>query len=186
MSLFNKTKKPTTHLKNNKTALYRHFSADGELLYIGISLSVLHRIGQHSKHSSWFNKIARISIENFDSREEAKSAEQRAIEKEKPFFNIHHNINKYKTTYIEEGFSPAEVSAEGVVRPILKIDANYTVEEAAKFLKLRKSQLQMEIDRGEIRTWAMPPPLRLSAKGTPFKPRVFITGFQLIEYLETR
>ena len=186
MSMFGKIKNPTTSLKNNKTALYRHFSADGELLYVGISLSVLQRIGQHSKHSSWFNRIARISIENFDSREEAKLAEQRVIESEKPFFNVHHNTKKHKTTYIAEGFSPAEISAEDIEKRILKIDANYTVEEAAEFLNLRKSQLQMEIDRGEIRTWVLPPPLRLSSKGTPFKPRIFITGFQLIEYLETR
>ena len=40
-------------------ALYRHFAADGSLLYVGISLSALNRLGQHKQNAEWFDKISR-------------------------------------------------------------------------------------------------------------------------------
>jgi len=69
-------------------ALYRHFDADGELLYVGISLSVMQRLSQHSS-SPWSDKIARVEIEHLESREAALEAEGKAIASENPAFNIY-------------------------------------------------------------------------------------------------
>lgn len=70
------------------TQLYRHFDADGNLLYVGISLSALKRLAQHSQSAQWYCQIARVSIEHFPTREEALDAEALAIHRENPLHNI--------------------------------------------------------------------------------------------------
>jgi hypothetical protein len=70
------------------TDLYRHFDSEGCLLYVGISLSAIARLAAHRVRSSWFNRIARVEIKRFPSREDAEAAELEAIRTEKPLHNI--------------------------------------------------------------------------------------------------
>jgi hypothetical protein len=70
------------------TSLYRQFNNEGKLLYVGISLSHLQRLGCHKANAHWFNRISRVEIEHFPSWAEAKTAEDRAIIEEKPECNI--------------------------------------------------------------------------------------------------
>lgn len=74
-----------------KTAVYRHYDADGALLYVGLSRNPLKRWGQHKALALWFYDISRIEIQWFDSREEASDAEIRAVKSERPIFNTVHN-----------------------------------------------------------------------------------------------
>ncbi len=74
----------------DRTSLYRHFDAEGNLLYIGISKSHMTRLGQHQHGSHWFWDITRIEIEYFETREDAVTAEALAIAKEKPRHNTQH------------------------------------------------------------------------------------------------
>jgi hypothetical protein len=69
------------------TYLYRHFDAEGRLLYVGISLSAVHRLAQH-RASAWFASIATVTIETFPSRAGAAEAERLAIQTEGPLHNI--------------------------------------------------------------------------------------------------
>lgn len=69
------------------TQLYRHFDAEGRLLYVGVSLSAIARLGQHKK-APWFGRIATVTVENFPTRAAALSAEMRAIQRENPQHNI--------------------------------------------------------------------------------------------------
>jgi len=71
------------------TALYRHYGSCGELLYIGISLSVINRTMQHSR-SGWWDSVAKIEIDRYPSRESAVDAEKSAIISENPIHNIIH------------------------------------------------------------------------------------------------
>jgi len=71
-----------------RTALYRHFDADGQLLYVGISLSAVQRLGQHKHNASWFEKIVRIEIEWWPFRDLAEQAEAAAIWHERPAWNV--------------------------------------------------------------------------------------------------
>lgn len=74
-----------------KAVLYRHFSAAGELLYVGCSLRFLDRTAQHSTNAEWFNEIANITLQHFDSPRTALLAEEQAIKTERPRFNFVHN-----------------------------------------------------------------------------------------------
>ncbi len=69
------------------TQLYRHFSASGELLYVGAGPCVLCRIHAH-RHAEWFPEVASISVQMCKSRKAALAAETRAIKTEHPKHNI--------------------------------------------------------------------------------------------------
>jgi hypothetical protein len=77
------------------TQLYRHFDSEGQLLYVGISISALERYKQHSG-TEWFPSVSQITVEHFPTREEAAKAEVLAIKTEKPKFNIRHLNSKPK------------------------------------------------------------------------------------------
>lgn len=68
--------------------LYRHFGNQGELLYVGVSLNTLGRLAQHKCTAIWFKEIKKVEIEQFENREDALKAEQCAILKEHPIYNI--------------------------------------------------------------------------------------------------
>lgn len=71
-----------------RTDLYRHFDEHGNLLYVGISVTAVVRFSQHRVSAQWYDAIRTMTIEKFNTREEAYKAEQLAIENEKPLFNI--------------------------------------------------------------------------------------------------
>lgn len=73
-----------------KTALYRHFDTSGALLYVGVSLSAVARLAQHKQTAHWFEQLARVDVEWFDSRFEALEAEAIAITRELPRHNVQH------------------------------------------------------------------------------------------------
>jgi len=70
-----------------KTHLYRHFAADGQLLYVGISISAFERFRAHQQSSHWVDDVVKIEIEYFSSRQLALAAERLAIQSENPLFN---------------------------------------------------------------------------------------------------
>lgn len=69
-----------------KISLYRHFDAQGRLLYVGISKNALARMEGHAG-SAWYAQIATVTIEHYNSRDSARRAEQEAITSERPAYN---------------------------------------------------------------------------------------------------
>lgn len=67
--------------------LYRHFDATDKLLYVGITKNPSRRLSEHAANSHWWNQIAKITIERFQSKAHAQVAEKKAIRAEKPEFN---------------------------------------------------------------------------------------------------
>jgi hypothetical protein len=84
---------------DGSTQLYRHFDANGCLLYVGISLNTVKRLAEHRQDSRWFNQIARVEIEHFPSRKQAMMAEQVAILTEGPLHNIQQNSSLLRREY---------------------------------------------------------------------------------------
>lgn len=82
------------HKDSLKTyALYRAYSADNELLYVGMSARVLGRIAEHKESKDWFRETARVDIVWFATKEEVVGAEAYAIKSEHPLYNKHLNDN---------------------------------------------------------------------------------------------
>lgn len=75
-----------------RTALYRVFNRAGGLLYIGISHNPDVRLGQHSQTKDWWSEVHERRIERFDARSDAETAERRAIEGERPIWNLRHAV----------------------------------------------------------------------------------------------
>ncbi|MFE2297935.1 GntR family transcriptional regulator [Streptomyces sp. NPDC059445] len=83
-----------------RTALYRHFDADRNLLYIGISVNPESRWKSHLYSlAEWPKLAASRTDEWFDTREAAEIAEVAAIKAERPRFNGSHN-------FVEASFTP--------------------------------------------------------------------------------
>lgn len=78
----------TTSEAAGRTALYRLYDADDQLLYVGISLNPASRWTQHANDKSWWQDIARTDVEWLPSREEALGAEVRSIQTEQPLHNV--------------------------------------------------------------------------------------------------
>ena len=84
-----------------KTALYRYYDADGRLLYVGISLSVIERTASHAANSDWFWNISTMSVEWFDDRTSAEVAEAAAIRSQKPLHNKAHVCKSPAQVFID-------------------------------------------------------------------------------------
>lgn len=67
--------------------LYRLFDQDDQLLYVGISSKWYERFHQHEKTQPWWLSVSKITLENFESRDEVAEAEKLAIRLEKPLHN---------------------------------------------------------------------------------------------------
>lgn len=73
------------------TKLYRHYDADGVLLYVGISIGAMRRLIEHLNGSDWSGDIAHVRIETHPTLQAALEAEQIAIQNERPKYNVIHN-----------------------------------------------------------------------------------------------
>jgi excinuclease UvrABC nuclease subunit len=86
-----------------ETTLYRHFAADGTLLYVGIAKDHARRQYSHSRESAWWPRISRVETTIYPDRKTAFDAETVAIRTEHPEFNLKKRIvdrPKVKTTLI--------------------------------------------------------------------------------------
>lgn len=171
-----------------KTYLYRHFNAENELLYVGISLNAINRLGQHKDNSHWFDLICRVDIQNFNTKEEALDAETLAILNEKPKHNIRKKIDFKKEKYLNQKHASliAKATRDDLTSNIIQFNLIYNYHEAARLLQISSSAVKKLIQQKKLGSITLPP-IREgnSGHGTPFKPKEVISGWQLISYFET-
>lgn len=84
-------------MSDGRTELYRHFDAEGNLLYVGISLSTAKRLGEHRNKAAWFRKVKTITIEHYPSRKAALDAERKAVQTEHPQHNVTGKLRGFRT-----------------------------------------------------------------------------------------
>jgi hypothetical protein len=175
-----------------KTQLYRHFNAEGELLYVGISLSTINRLGQHKDHSHWFETISRVDIEKFDTKEEALNAEALAIHNEKPKCNImkprarqifDEIARQQEKNYVLER---SKMTREELTGRVVKFNIIYTLQEVGAVLGIGTSSVKKLIEDKELGSITLPPRIEgMSHHGTPYKSKQVVSGWQLVSYLES-
>lgn len=68
--------------------LYRFWDSKDVLLYVGISVRPWERWKQHRGEKPWWEEVARVTLENFPTRDDVLAAELRAIRTEEPRYNI--------------------------------------------------------------------------------------------------
>jgi hypothetical protein len=154
------------------TDLYRHFNAKGELLYVGVSIRTLVRLGQHRENSCWYGEISDCKIEHFDTREAALAAEKAAIENEQPRYNVHHKV---KVVPLKQ---PREM-IDDLLSRLVKFDSVYSLEGAARVLCLKSPSVVLRlIQSGQLGSIQLPP------RNEGGKPKTAVSGWQLLEYIE--
>jgi hypothetical protein len=72
-------------------ALYRFYDRSDVLLYVGITVDLPTRMGNHQTDKPWWADVARMTVEHHASRADVLDAERQAIRDEKPLYNVHHN-----------------------------------------------------------------------------------------------
>lgn len=173
------------------TQLYRHFDSENKLLYVGISLSTFTRLSQHKDHSEWFKKIARVSIEHFETREAAMSAERNAIKNEGPMFNIAMKKTmaeiakeeKIKDAKLRE---LAEHEKKSIIKDVIYYKIAYPITEVIDMLSITRQEMSRYISQGKISTF------EVEGRNTgrwPVKMKTMVSGWALIDfinYLETK
>ena len=70
------------------TTLYRLWTADHSLLYVGITDDLPKRLDEHRADKPWWADVDQVSTEDLPSRRRALEAEARAIFWEQPRHNI--------------------------------------------------------------------------------------------------
>lgn len=153
-----------------RTALYRHYDADGRLLYVGIAGSLTRRDKQHRDHSAWFASVARTETEWLSSRDDALAAERRAIATEHPLHNQANAIRPANPNERQGAFGDALIAhmartglsvaaiceASGVSRDVLmklrtRPGSSTTVENAAAIARAFGKSVEafMSVHTGE-------------------------------------
>lgn len=67
--------------------VYRAYSPDGSLLYVGMTIDLVTRFLRHYAHSGWFPNARRLTVEWWSSYDAAHAAELVAIAAEHPQHN---------------------------------------------------------------------------------------------------
>lgn len=170
--------------EQNLQHLYRHFDADGNLLYVGISLSAVHRLSQHKKYASWFSNIKRVEIEHFATRKEVLDAERIAVATENPKCNT--NLRKHpKSTAQEERqkmrIHYAEQCRIELTERLVRFDVSYDFDAVMRMLGIGKDELNDYIKTGDLQYFEI-----LGRRGrdgvVKFKKR--FSGWAVLDFLE--
>ena len=126
------------------TQLYRFFSQNGTLLYVGISLSALTRYRNHKTSANWWLEISSIQVVNYPSRELAEAAEKRTIISERPLYNRVHTTFKNEAER-EEAIRAAAQIGRGMRWPAPTQKMEYEIVEIVARRGLEKQMLIDEI-----------------------------------------
>lgn len=86
-----------TQSGTERTALYRFFGGDGQLLYVGITDRPGRRWETHMRRKPWWLDVQRQELEWHPDRETAMAAEVAAILNECPRYNLRHSTTGPKT-----------------------------------------------------------------------------------------
>jgi len=171
---------------NTPCFLYRHFAADGTLLYVGISLNSVVRLSQHKDASPWFAEIARIEIENFESRPVALAAERAAVQAENPKYNKHLRPTRAQRSDLQklaaEDYTPSlpEKAATKLTSNVVRFGLMYREDQLP--LPLSRKQIRDYMDAGELGYFELQN-THCANRGKVRLDR-WVSGWQLIDFLE--
>lgn len=75
-----------------RTALYRIRGEDNSLLYIGITNCIPVRWNHHTLFQPWWDELRSLTVDWYDTRQEAEAAEIAAVQAEHPKYNKAHVV----------------------------------------------------------------------------------------------
>lgn len=132
-------------------AVYKHFDANGQLLYIGVSLNHFARLAQHSDTSHWFNDIARIEVIACATRADALAKERSLIRAERPKHNKQHNRDQLVVVDRHAELPPTPLN-----KPVDPRKPKYGYQtriNGAYMLRAKQLSALLRVDEKELAMW---------------------------------
>jgi excinuclease UvrABC nuclease subunit len=95
--------------------LYRVYGDEGILLYIGVSNNFGRRWNEHSRNQPWWNSRRRMTVDWYNTEDEALDAEAHAIFNEQPRYNVMHRkqAQRLKSLQVTRSPCPAYATVSG-------------------------------------------------------------------------
>lgn len=125
--------------------LYRFYTADDALLYVGLTINPGRRMEKHRDTQTWWPDVARIAMEQHPDLPTLREAERKAIQTEKPRHNI--RMNGDPKPLSESGEMNAKT--DGLVgrwfhswRPVRDGDSEYLTRRGERVLELQGQVLE--------------------------------------------
>lgn len=138
-----------------RTGVYRIRGDAAELLYIGMTNCLPARWNSHMLYQPWWHEVRALSIEYYDSREEAAAAEKAAILAERPKYNKAYLMPsrtgprpKPRVVTVPEAPQPRPPAASASACGSRWEGPMLTTEGAAKFLGITEEEL-LELVRSD-------------------------------------
>ena len=78
--------------------VYRCYDIEGNLLYVGCTINVHKRLGEHRPYAAWFPMLARFTVDRYPTRRQALEVEGYAIIHERPLYNVTKNYSYAPTS----------------------------------------------------------------------------------------
>ena len=142
-------------------------------------------MSQHKSLSSWYDQISRVTIENFENREQALEAETKAILNEKPKYNVQKSnvVEKIKENKSDKLARYVKEARENITNNTVYFDAIYKLEELERHLKIGPSKIKKLIDSGHLKAIVHERQGMGKYKSMTIK-KYYVTGWQLIDFIE--
>jgi predicted GIY-YIG superfamily endonuclease len=176
-------------MSERQTVLYRVFDSDDRLIYAGISLQFFARMQQHRNHSTWFDKMAKVTVQKFETRGEAIAAEAKAIHEEDPLMNIMRprskEIEKARKELERDFNRRIAESRDELTAQIVRFKVSYTLEEAAAVIGITRAVMRDLLEKGVVGSLLVPRKGGVDRNGNSYKLKRVISGWQIIDYLES-
>ena len=93
--------------------LYRLYSREGRLLYVGVTAIPEQRLRQHSRDKDWWGDVDIIRVEHYTDRISVEIAEIHAIHDERPVYNKSFSRDSWRVPYRREESGEAPATEEG-------------------------------------------------------------------------
>lgn len=135
-------------MQGKSNILYRMYSDDGILLYVGLTCNLPGRFKKHKAEKDWFVSVSDIRLEHFDTREELVRAERDAIVSERPRFNVMHNARAAAGNRIVGNFDAIgedETCGCGQCCPICWLDCCATSDDREFFADMSRGNNEYRI-----------------------------------------
>ena len=87
-----------------RTSVYEFFDANDELLYVGVTNGLPHRLGQHDADKPWWTAVVRVEVEHYETRADALDRERTLIQSLRPLHNVQHSLGYIEWAEILEAF----------------------------------------------------------------------------------
>ena len=117
--------------------VYRLYSSDDRLLYVGATVSLQQRLRDHGRDKEWWPEVARTEVsEPYESWGLAHAAEIEAIRTEQPVYNVVRYPTSWEPTapeWDEDRWQEGKARFEALPEEIRQLTAEYMALSVRQF-----------------------------------------------------